>query len=155
MAERYDSDPIPIMIDDEDVTRIDLIFHGVDHSGPSFEARVFLNNPEADQQTPKDAEAGYAGSFYIFGHGGCFGDIGHCEIPQERADPYDLRPPHQLTPQKRTVVVTEAVKPLLEKGETEVRVTVVPVVEPVEGLDITAQQDVLHFQELTLVTYEE
>ena len=26
----------------------------------------------------------YAGSFYIFGHGGCFGDVGHCDVPTSR-----------------------------------------------------------------------
>ena len=33
---------------DHPFDRADLVFYGVDHSGPSFEARVFLNQPDAD-----------------------------------------------------------------------------------------------------------
>ena len=62
-------------------TRADLVFSGVDHSQTSYEVRVFLNNPTADASTPRTAEHGYAGRFVIFGHGGCFGDDGHCEVP--------------------------------------------------------------------------
>src|SRR5690348_16357380 len=60
----------------KDFNRADLIFEGVDHSGPSFEGRVFLNNPNATADTPATAENGYAGSFHIFGHGICLGDVG-------------------------------------------------------------------------------
>ncbi len=57
-------------------SRADLEFIGVDHSGASYEARVFVNNPSADIGTQTNEANGYAGSYYIFGHGGCFGDIG-------------------------------------------------------------------------------
>ncbi len=79
--------------------RADLEFMEVDHSGASFEARVFIDNPTANQDTPKIPQAGYATSFYIFGHGGCFGDVGHCDIHERRL--YDPRPTHQLTPARR------------------------------------------------------
>jgi hypothetical protein len=62
----------------EDMSRADLIFYGVDHSGPSYEARVFIDNPSAGPETPVEPEHGYAGSFTVFGHAGCFGDEGHC-----------------------------------------------------------------------------
>jgi hypothetical protein len=45
---------------------------------------------------------------YVFGHGGCFGDQGHCDVPMER-QPFDLRPPHQLTPAKMWLEVTDAI----------------------------------------------
>ena len=64
--------------------RADLVFSGVDHSQTSYEVRVFLNNPTADASTPRTAEHGYAGRFVVFGHGGCFGDEGHCEVPASR-----------------------------------------------------------------------
>src|SRR6266496_260174 len=60
--------------------RADLEFHGVDHSGASFEARIFFNNPGATAATEKTPANGYAGAFHIFGHGGCYGDLGHCEV---------------------------------------------------------------------------
>src|SRR6266480_3079079 len=52
--------------------RADLEFIGVDHSGASYEGRVYLNNANADANTQPTEMNGYAGSFYIFGHGGCF-----------------------------------------------------------------------------------
>jgi tyrosinase len=144
---RYVSDPISLPQADGAFSRADLIFTGVDHSGPSFEARVYLENPDADEGTPLDPENGYAGSFYIFGHGGCFGDEGHCEVPTER-DPFDYRPPHPLTPITKTVIATDAVQ--RHAGSESVRVTVVPVVKEGEG----KADDVLSFDGLRLVTYE-
>jgi hypothetical protein len=46
-----------------------LVFSGVEQAGPSFEGRVFLNNPEADENTARDAKSGYAGSFHVYGYG--------------------------------------------------------------------------------------
>ncbi len=93
-----------------DFQRADLVFYGVDHSGPSYEARVYLNNPDADLHTPRDAASHFAGSFTVFGHSGCAGDAGHCEVPTGPRDPFDRRPPHPLTPQTKTVIVTDALR---------------------------------------------
>jgi hypothetical protein len=79
-------------------TRADLVFSGVDHSETSYEVRVFLNNPTADASTPRTAEHSYAGRFVVFGHGGCFGDEGHCEVPSQPRASTDLRLAHPLTP---------------------------------------------------------
>ena len=119
------SQQIPLSSVSRDFSRADLEFFGVDHSGPSFEARVFFNNQEATVTTPRSAEQGYVGSFFIFGHGGCAGDVGHCEIPVERRT-YDRRPPHQLTPTRRLVIVTDSLRRLLEQGEESLVVSVVP-----------------------------
>jgi hypothetical protein len=51
------------------VSRAELVFGGVDQAGPSFEGRVFLNNPDADESTPLTPETGYAGSFHVYGYG--------------------------------------------------------------------------------------
>ena len=64
--------------------RADIELHEVDHSGPSYEGRVFLNNRKANHKTELILANGYVGSYNIFGHGGCFGDVGHCDIPAER-----------------------------------------------------------------------
>src|SRR4051812_1568725 len=77
--------------------RADLEFHGVDHSGPSYEGRVFINNTKANENTAMTLGNSFVGSYHIFGHGGCFGDVGHCDILKERL-PYDYRPSHPLTP---------------------------------------------------------
>ncbi|MGH8896158.1 MAG: hypothetical protein ACRDZ4_03825 [Egibacteraceae bacterium] len=79
-------------------SRADVVFTGVDHSSVSYEVRLSLNNPSADVATPRTPEAGYAGRFTVFGHGGCYGDSGHCDVPSASTDPTYLRPAHPLTP---------------------------------------------------------
>jgi hypothetical protein len=113
----------------EDVSRVDIEFEQVDHSGASFEGRVFLNNPQADENTEPSPENGYAGSFFIFGHGGCFGDEGHCEVDTEPepVDPYDPRRSHPLRPVEMSVEATEAVLRTASEGG-EITVSVVPVI---------------------------
>jgi hypothetical protein len=49
--------------------KIELVFRGVEQAGPSFEARVFLNNTEANENTAQTVDAGYAGSFHVYGYG--------------------------------------------------------------------------------------
>jgi tyrosinase len=126
---RFRSQPLDVAADREDVTRADLVFYGVDHSLASYEARVFLDNPRASARTPRDAERGYAGSFTVFGHGGCYGEDGHCAPDERVSDEFDRRPPHALTPHTRTVTITEALK--RTTGE-QVVVTVVAVARETE-----------------------
>jgi tyrosinase len=147
MVDRFVSDPLELPDPRGEFARADLAFYDVDHSGSSFEARVFLDNPEADVATSRE-DPSYAGAFHIFGHGGCFGDEGHCDVPTGPADPFDLRPPHQLLPQVKLVVVTEAIRELLASGRKEVAVTVVaetPGERP---------NDVLAFTRIRLLTYK-
>jgi hypothetical protein len=111
MVERYVSPPVELPDPEVKFTRADLVFYGVDHSGSSFEAQITLGDEPA-------------GAFWILGHGGCFGDVGHCDIPQQ-VDRFDLRPPHQLLPATRVVTVTEPIQRLVAAGLREVPVTVV------------------------------
>ena len=153
----YQSEPLPLPTPEGEgeLTRADLKFFGIDHSGPSYQARVFLNNPDANADTPREDEAGYVGSFHIFGHGGCFGDAGHCNVPSEPAQPFDLRLPHPLTPAAKTVIITDAFRRLREAGTREITVTVVPIVYET-GLPSgrAMQEPVLKFDSVSLVTYE-
>jgi len=107
MVDRYTTAPIELPAD-AGFARADLIFLGLDHSGASFEARLFLDAPDVDHAAGRDHPA-YVGSFYLFGHGGCFGDVGHCDVPRTRAA-FDLRPPHQLLPATRVVTVSDAIR---------------------------------------------
>ena len=148
MVDRFVSDPIDLPEGSADgVTRADLVFYGVDHSGVSYVARVFVNAPDADAGTPDD-DPHYAGSFCIFGHGGCFGDVGHCDVPTGPPDPFDLRPPHQLVPASKTVVISDAFERLVRPEDATITVTVVAVVP---GSD---ERDVLSFDTVRLLTYE-
>jgi tyrosinase len=144
---------LPELDEGEPISRADLVFYGVDHSGASYEARVFLNNPGADENAERDSTRGYAGSFVVFGHGGCYGDEGHCLPDQRHTDAFDRRPPHPLTPYTKTVVATEAIKRAIsDAGTTEITVTVVPVVaEPFEGQAVEDKS--LVFSEVRLLTY--
>jgi tyrosinase len=114
----------------EAFTRADVVFADVDHSGCSYEVRLFLNNPRATAESPRDEPSGYAGRFHVFGHGGCFGDVGHCDVPPRPTDPTDLRPPHQLTPMTTYVTVTTALRRLLASGSSLETLTLVPISLP-------------------------
>jgi hypothetical protein len=140
---------VPVWEGEPEFYRADLQFRDVEHRGDSYEGRVFFDAPEAGPGTPPEAEAGYAGSFYVFGHGPCFGDEGHCRVPGGPIHPFDYRPPHQLNPQLMVVTVTEALRRLVESEKAEFHVTVVPMTPEGEGAG-----DVLHFRELSLVTYD-
>jgi hypothetical protein len=128
-------------------------FYGVDHSGPSYEARIFLNNSKADAKTAREAKSGHAGSFYIFGHGGCFGEMGHCDVPQGAGLYYDHRLDHQLAPQTKTVDITAALKAL--PNSASLVVTVVPIVRDYGKLPVGGNKAApLKFDVVRLVTYE-
>ena len=133
-------------------SRADLEFRGVDHSGPSFEARIFFDNPSANESTAAEVDQGYAGSFYVFGHGGCFGELGHCDVRTEPKGIYDRRLPHPLTPLFKTVIVTDALRRALETGKGETfTVTVAALVPEQPGAD----GDPLKFESVSLITYQD
>src|SRR5919202_1463780 len=115
-------------------SRADLEFRGVDHSGPSYEARIFFDNPSANESTPAEVDQGYAGSFHVFGHGGCFGELGHCDVTLGGRGVYDRRLPHPLTPLFKTFTVTVA--------------AVVPEQPGVNG-------DPLRFESVSLITFQD
>jgi len=133
--------------------RADIALHGVDHSKASFEGRLFFNNPDATVATPTDDEHRYAGSFWVFAHGGCAGDEGHCEVPAARR-PFDFRPEHQLTEMSYQVIVTDKLRELTTPGDS-FTVTVVPFVRPelAEPLPAKLVTDVLQVQRVDLLTY--
>src|SRR5215510_6881811 len=108
-------------------TRADVVFTRVDHSGLSYDVRLFLNNPDATADTPRTEEQGYAGRFTIFGHGGCYGEAGHCDMSRTPADPAGMRLPHPLTPLDTYVTITTALRRVLAAGDTLQTVTLVPV----------------------------
>lgn len=146
---RLQAKRLDIPAERDEVARADLIFYGVDHSGPTYEGRVFLNNPKASEKTAMTAEEGYAGSFMVFGHGGCFGSEGHCAPNDRFSDEFDRRPPHPLTPQTLSVTITEA---LARVAADQVEVDVVPVVLADPG-SRSGDYDVAAFERVRLVTY--
>jgi hypothetical protein len=130
--------------------RADLVFDGLDHSGVSFEARIFINNPEADATTEMTAQNRYAGRFHVFGHGGCFGDAGHCEV-RGVPRPYDPRPAHPLTPMRKVVIATDAIRKEIKRSSKGMTLTIVPIVR--SGTERSDYENVLKFDRVSVVTY--
>jgi hypothetical protein len=138
-----------------DFSRADLEFRGVDHSGPSYEARVFFDNPGADASTAREEAEGYAGSFHVFGHGGCFGELGHCDVHEAPRGVYDRRMPHPLTPQFKTVIATDALRRVVRTGRGRTfSVTVVPIV-PENRTSRATVDDPLKFESVSLVMHQD
>jgi hypothetical protein len=101
--------------------RAELVFGGVEQAGPSFEGRVFLNNPGADESTPRTPEAGYAGSFHVYG----YGEPAPPAVAEERAKRgKDAGPVAPI--EKRLLADEQAVRAALD-GSDALTVTVVPV----------------------------
>jgi tyrosinase len=147
----YTSEVLDVSALDRNARRADIEFHDVDHAGASYEGRVYLNNADADGTTGYE-DPSYAGSYHVFGHGGCLGDPGHCEVKPRRE--YDPRPAHPLTPATKVVIATAAVARAMELGD-DVTVSVVPVVEPLpyENMDANYTEDPLHVGSVRIVTY--
>jgi hypothetical protein len=143
------SKPIEINIKSrKNISRIDLEFWGVDHSGPSYEGRVFVNNPKADINTKMILENGYIGSYYVFGHGQCFGDIGHCDVMQ---NPDPLSPSHPLTPLFKVLTVTDKIKKIGQKTGRFV-ITIVP--KLASGTAFENKDKVVKVAQIQIVPYD-
>ncbi len=140
--ERWTSDPFELP-EREEGARVDFIFYAVDHGGQSYEARVFVNNEEADADTPRDPDYGYAGSYTVFGHAGCYGDEGHCDVHQGYRDEFDVRLQHPLTPLTKVVIADDAALRRAEGGKLVVTVVAVSGAERVD----------VHFEHVRLATY--
>jgi hypothetical protein len=133
-------------------TRADVVVTGIDHSGVSYEVRLYLNNPAASFTTPRAHDEGYAGRYTVFGHGGCYGDDGHCAVPEPSTDPTDIRPDHQLRPYDTFVTVTDALRRVLATGPLTT-VTLVPVSLNPRRSDRGPAPELLLFDDISLQTY--
>lgn len=149
---KYVSKPLKLSLSklEKKFYRADLEFQGIDHSGPSYEGRVFINNPNANRDTEKTLAYGYVGAFYIFGHGRCYGDEGHCEVIKERR-PFDLRPGHPLTPLDKRITITDQLKEIA-KNTDEFSITIVPILVG-EGKMEDTRQDLVQLEKISIITY--
>ena len=147
----FSSPPIKLnwIKEETEFYRADIEFLGIDISGPSYEGRVFLNNPKADENTGLNLDNGYAGSYYIFGHGGCYGDAGHCDIKPRRT--FDSRTEHDLTPAYKSMIATEAIKKIL-KTTKEIVISVVPISARSGRMSNT--KDMVYIDKIRISCYE-
>lgn len=146
MVDRFRSKPLELPDPEHEFDRVDLVFYDVDHSSTTYEARIFIGAPRKLQRDAGPEHTAYAGSFYVFGHDRCYGEEGHCRVPEER-DPFDFRLPHHLEPEPEIVTVTDAVKRLAEGGKRKAAVDVIAC-----GPDGTLVK-ALQFAHLRLLTY--
>ena len=109
-------------------SRADLVFMGVDHSALSYEVRIYLNNKAADGETARTANTGYAGRFTVFGHGNCFGEDGHCDVPVPLPGA-PLTTQHPLIRQRMMVPITKSLKRVCQGGGQLKSVTLVPILK--------------------------
>lgn len=142
---------IKLQLSGQSYYRVDLEFYGIDHSGPSYQGRVFINNTNANEKTKMTLTNGYAGSFNIFGHGGCFGDTGHCDVHQRR--PYDHRASHPLTPAFKMLQITNLFNKLIKKSKKiNMEITIIPIMSV--GGRLSDMKDVVKLERIRINTYE-
>lgn len=147
-------EPIVGPLDERDVSRADLVFSDIEHAGVSFTVHIFFNNEKAGENTARTDRNGYAGSFSVFGHGGCVGAPGHCDPRLAPRGPYDFRPQHPLTPTTITVVVTDALRRAVNGSKKGLlTITLVPIANTPKRADYHVSKDVLKFREMKLRTY--
>jgi hypothetical protein len=101
--------------------RLDLVFAGVEQAGPSFEVRIFLNNPAADEDTPQTPETGYAGSFHVYG----YGELAPPAIAEEKRNQEERAGP--VAPIEKRLHVEEAAVRAALAGADALTVTAVPI----------------------------
>lgn len=140
--------PVPsaIAVPDADFRTADFEIGGIRHTGSSYEGLVYINNANASADTGKDAEAGYAGSFNVFGHGGCFGAEGHCDNREDERRRFDRRPLARSIRMKKRVDISDALRNAAQ-SEPEIQFTI---------LARTSDPDpegVLDVKRLSIVTY--
>jgi hypothetical protein len=139
VVDRFVSKPLALPGGDQRFDRADLAFYDLDHSGPSYEGRVFVGAKRGLKHGAGVDDPAYASSYFVFGHDRCHGDTGHCEVPDER-QPFDLRFAHHLTRGATVITVTDRVRRLIEEGNEEAKVTVLaygPEDSAIEALDFT------------------
>jgi hypothetical protein len=115
---KFTSKPISLKLGENGLQfqRADILVHGLDQSGESFEGRVFLNNPGANFETPADPSHGYAGSFSVYGYG----------LWPEKPGGRPAKPDAIRAPIDKDVIATDAIRAAASHG-SEVTVTIVPV----------------------------
>ncbi len=104
----------------------DIRLHKVQYSvgGGAF-IRVFLNQPDANVDTPTRGNDHFVAQIATFSGEACIGGPGHCDVPPPTRRKFDLRSRHHKTPGNFRVDATEAIERLSKKGETDFQINLV------------------------------
>lgn len=143
-------EPVPsaVAVPAADFRNADLEIGGIRHTGSSYEGLVYINNPDATPATGKDEEAGYAGSFNVFGHGGCFGAEGHCDNREDERRRFDNRPLARSIRTKKRVDISDALRNAAQ-ADAEIQFTIVARTSDPDP------EGVLDVKRLSIVTYRQ
>ncbi len=145
------SSPFPVESLKGQCTRADIELHGVDQAVPSYEGRIFLNNPDADQNSPLDETSGYLGSFFVFGKVECWGETGHCDEPEQRK--YDRRRIPVRYAKVRITVPEGRLERLVDQASGDPTISVVAVFPDRKDYKQFNPEDALRFERLSIITY--
>src|SRR5262249_38712205 len=114
--EVYDLDPTVRAVATGEL-HAELVVTGIEHGDASYEVRVFFNAPDADGDTPRTVDAGYAGHISVSGHGHHTGDD-----PARPRVPIDVK-----------VDVSDAFRRAVATAGGVESVTLVPMTNPTPG----------------------
>jgi tyrosinase len=125
---------------------VEIRLHQVPQLPLSCYVRAFINQPDANPQTPIHDNPHYAGYLAIFGHGECYGGPGHCDIPPPQAPLFDLREQRlHNNPRNHRIDATACIDKLIEQGASEFQITLVVV-----GVDGREMRDFLRLESVSL-----
>ncbi|MEC4817015.1 MAG: tyrosinase family protein [Scytonema sp. PMC 1069.18] len=100
-------------------------FYNMLHPRSSCEIRVFLNQPDANVNTPTEDNEHFAGSVFLFGHGECPGEAGHCNPNRGPIDQFDIRRSSHVRPFVTYIDVTESLRQLMGSNTVSVKLVAV------------------------------
>lgn len=144
---------LPSGPDQPEFARADLVFYGLDHSGPSYEVRIFVNHPKpAPPRRSPPTPVSPTGSQYS-ATAAASGEEGHCEV-RPPVSVFDRRQPHPLVPAVRTLTVTDTIRDLIQHDAPTVTITAVPVIRPSPLATAEQATDVLVIDQVALHNYQ-
>lgn len=141
---RFLSKPITVSAAVKAFAKAEVRLHWVPQLARSCFIRVFLNQPGANASTPIHDNPHFAGYLAVFGHGGCYGGPGHCDLPAARARDFDLRPRSHNTPRNHRIDITASAKELLKKSDS-LQITLLVI-----GADYQEDSDLLRLEGVSL-----
>lgn len=84
---------------------------------------AFINEPSIELDTPVVDNDKFAGYVSLWGHGSCVGGPGHCAVPGDAADPYDLRGPNHNAKRNISLDITKALRAAVARGEPNAQIS--------------------------------
>ena len=141
---RFLSTPIKVDEKIKAFRKAEIRLHSVPQLMRSCFIRAFLNQPDADAATPVHDNPHFAGYLAVFGHGGCYGGPGHCDLPPAQSRDYDRRPRSHNTPRNHRIDVTQCARRLLETADS-LQITLLVI-----GVDYQEELDLLKLEGVSL-----